>query len=262
MRELNEKNTSSLQPPEFYIGYAEQAPPRLARRLRQIVGGLFAGVALLALVLAWQQQRLAASRFTFQQYQDYSGVLLAQPFPRLLVTEAAPPTQSASLRSYLLVAPGKHGAELPQFDGQTVKLRGALIERGASVMLEILPASVQPLPSANRSGASAAQALGEFRLRGEIVDSKCYLGVMNPGHTKPHRECAALCIRGGIPPLLVARDEQGNELQLLLTDPQGAPLNQAVLDFVAEPVAITGQVWREGSLLYLRAAPSAIQRLP
>jgi hypothetical protein len=27
-------------------------------------------------------------------------------------------------------------------------------------------------------------------LTGEIVDSKCYLGVMNPGQGKVHRDCA------------------------------------------------------------------------
>jgi hypothetical protein len=55
----------------------------------------------------------------------------------------------------------------------------------------------------------STEDLGAFTLVGEIVDSKCYLGIMNPGETNPHRECAALCIRGGIPPLIIAHDADG-----------------------------------------------------
>ena len=48
-------------------------------------------------------------------------------------------------------------------------------------------------------------SLGVATLRGEIVDSKCYLGAMKPGDQKTHKACATLCIRGGIPPVLVER---------------------------------------------------------
>jgi hypothetical protein len=39
------------------------------------------------------------------------------------------------------------------------------------------------------------------------------------------------------------------------------PVNQQVLDFVAEPVTITGQVERQGDFLILRADPAAYQRI-
>jgi hypothetical protein len=48
-------------------------------------------------------------------------------------------------------------------------------------------------------------SLGTQTLIGEIVDSKCYLGVMNPGALIPHRACAIRCISGGIPPVLLVR---------------------------------------------------------
>ena len=41
---------------------------------------------------------------------------------------------------------------------------------------------------------------GPVTVSGEIVDSKCFLGVMVPGAGKTHKECASLCLRGGIPP--------------------------------------------------------------
>ena len=43
--------------------------------------------------------------------------------------------------------------------------------------------------------------LDTFTLIGEIVDSKRYLGVMNPGNGKVHRDCAVRCLSGGIPPI-------------------------------------------------------------
>jgi hypothetical protein len=43
-------------------------------------------------------------------------------------------------------------------------------------------------------------------LRGEIVDTKCYLGVMTPGEDKVHRGCAVRCISRGVPPAFLVRD--------------------------------------------------------
>ena len=93
------------------------------------------------------------------------------------------------------------------------------------------------------------------------MDSKCFLGVMNPGQLAPHRACAIRCISGGIPPVLLVRQQDGAALYLLLVSAAGQPVNQQVLDLVAEPVQITGEVERQGDLLILRADPSTYRRL-
>ena len=98
-------------------------------------------------------------------------------------------------------------------------------------------------------------------LVGEIVDSKCFLGVMKPGNSKPHRACAARCISGGIPPVLLVRDKQGNPTYFLLVSSAGESVNDAVLDLVAEPVEITGRVMRHGDLLVLHADPETYRRI-
>jgi hypothetical protein len=103
--------------------------------------------------------------------------------------------------------------------------------------------------------------LGEQTLVGEIVDSKCYLGVMNPGALTPHRACAIRCISGGIPPVLLVRQKDGPVLYFLLVARDGRPVNKHVLDIVAEPVQITGQVERQGELLILRADPATYRRV-
>jgi hypothetical protein len=62
---------------------------------------------------------------------------------------------------------------------------------------------------------------GEFLLRGELVDTKCWLGVMRPSTGKVHRACAVRCLAGGVPPgLLVRRDGEADRI-VLLAGPEG-----------------------------------------
>ena len=128
-------------------------------------------------------------------------------------------------------------------------------------MLEVATEGVTPLGEST-APEGAPSSLGERVLRGEIVDSKCYLGVMKPGRGKPHRACAVRCISGGIPPVLMVRDTAGIASYFLLTDLDGGALNDRILDLVAEPVEIRGEVLQYDNLLVLRAAPRDIQRLP
>jgi len=127
-------------------------------------------------------------------------------------------------------------------------------------MLEVLPASLKETSALPIPPPVKPISLGTVRLRGEIVDSKCYLGVMNPGNGKVHRDCAVRCISGGAPPVFVARDASGETQVLLLVGSDGRALNREVLSFVAEPVEISGEVVRSGSNLILKADPSRFRR--
>jgi hypothetical protein len=103
-------------------------------------------------------------------------------------------------------------------------------------------------------------SLGRQVFRGEIVDSKCWLGVMNPGALTPHRACAVRCLSGGIPPILLVRRPDGPPLHLLLADANGRPINDRILDLVAEPVTVEGELIQQGPLLVLRSDPASIRR--
>ena len=105
-------------------------------------------------------------------------------------------------------------------------------------MIEVVKGSMLPTTHFHSSSESA-MSLGERTLVGEIVDSKCYLGVMNPGSLTPHRACAIRCISGGIPPVLLVHQTNGTALYFLLTSRHGRPVNKEVLDIVAisRPVA-------------------------
>jgi hypothetical protein len=104
-------------------------------------------------------------------------------------------------------------------------------------------------------------SLGQQTLVGEIVDSKCYLGVMNPGALIPHRACAIRCISGGVPPVLLVLQSNAPALCFLLVSRDGKPVNKQVLNLVAEPVQITGEVERQGDLLILRSDPATYRRV-
>ncbi len=86
--------------------------------------------------------------------------------------------------------------------------------------------------------------LGPARLRGEIVDLKCYLGVMKPGDLKSHKACAIRCLSGGTPAGLVVRATDGDAAVLWLVGRDGHPLGRELLDVVAEPVEVTGDLLR------------------
>lgn len=245
-------NSSESEP--FYIGYQPQTPAGLRRWLRIIVIALLAAAVILALLLAISFQRLPLSVFEFGQARAYTGVICTQPYPSLLVK------RDDKLEQYWLVGSGKHAADVGAFTGQLVRLHGMLITRDGLRMLEVNPSNIERLSAS--SFALPNESLGRFTFTGEIVDSKCYLGVMNPGHTKPHRECAVRCISGGVPPLFVACDANGQEVTMQLANAAGEPLSKEILDFVAEPLEINGEVTRAGEWFTLRADPRTYRRLP
>src|SRR5206468_9250 len=131
-------------------------------------------------------------------------------------------------------------------------------------MIEVAEGSIMPIDASTlqRFNASTTpESFGQQTLTGEIVDSKCYLGVMNPGALTPHRACAIRCISGGIPPVLLVRQSNGPALYLLLVSRHGKPVNKQVLNLVAEPVEITGEVERQDELLILRSDPITYRRV-
>jgi len=238
---------------EFYIGYVPKAPSALGRRITFISAGLLAAGLAAGFVLTRGQPQFADSRFEFGVYRDYAGVIEEWPYPILRSGDS----------SFLLVAPGKHGLSdaVKGWQGKSAELRGSLIERGPNRMLEVVPGSMHEIATARYADAAKSNDLGPVTLRGEIVDSKCYLGVMNPGNGKVHRDCAVRCISGGAPPAFVARDAEGDSRVLLLVGSDGRQLNREVLSFVAEPIEVTGELLRSGANLILKAEPSRFRRM-
>lgn len=205
---------------EFYIGYLDRSPPGLSRRLRIFLGCgaliLVVGVGL----LASRQSPAEPGRFDFGQTPEWEGILFETPLPRLQVAT------DEGHRQFLLVGAGKFG--VPAFarghDGQKVRFRGTLIEQGPARMLELNDPGSFAVVDESRVSPGDEAMLGTVSLTGELVDTKCYFGVMRPATGKVHRGCAVRCLSGGVPPGLLVRDASGNGVVILLVGADGGPL--------------------------------------
>jgi hypothetical protein len=246
----------------FYVGYQKKMSPELAAFLRPLVIGLLGAVALAAAVLVAEQRPFDASVFEFGKTRDFQGIVSAQPYPSLALVRPGRAGDAGTWSRYLLVARGKHGAQdlVRDSDGKSVALRGSLIHRDNQAMIEIEPGSVRVLENGDVAPTETT-VLGRYTLVGEIVDSKCFYGVMKPGHLKTHRACAVRCISGGITPVFLVRDAEGSALHFVLVGADGRPVNQEVLGMVAEPLEITGAVERQDDMLLLKAEPATFRRL-
>jgi sulfoxide reductase heme-binding subunit YedZ len=266
----------------FYVGYLPQAPADLASLTRRRVLATRVVAWAVGLTIASAQRPFALSTFEYLELREFAGRLEEDPVPSLLVT---PPGDGPPQR-FLLVSEFKWGAagEVAGLDGESVTLTGTLAYRDGKTLVEIVPGSVKAVSALGARGDQAGEGpgssaaglasdgsgrsepsivvpLGKHTLRGEIVDSKCFLGVMNPGDLKVHRACAARCISGGIPPVLVVRDRRGVAAYLVLIGSDGRLVNDEVLAMIAEPLEVTGLVERHDDLLVLRADPDTYRRL-
>ena len=248
----------SVEPPgsdnEFYVGYLPAAPARLARFLRGRVLALLAGSLVVILVVAWNQEPPARARFEYGLVQPIGGVVFERPYPMLFTRERN------GTRTWLLAAEYKRGADsmTQGLHGRTVITNATRIYRGNVGMLELHGLAASDSVTA---GGIEEHDLGEVTLTGEVVDSKCWSGAMNPGEGPTHRLCALRCLRGGLPPLLSGRDTGGDTVTALLVGPGGVRIDSLLHPVVATAVQVTGRLRSVGTLLVLEADPASIRRV-
>ncbi|MCA9243604.1 MAG: hypothetical protein KDA32_06600 [Phycisphaerales bacterium] len=254
------KATSPLGRDEFYVGYLP-VPTRLRRFLWRITPTLLVLLAGIAWILASAQRDPGAGIWNDAEAKTFVGVIDASPYPLIRVTDEA-----GEAVTYLLVEVGKFGGgqRAAPFAGKAVRLSGWVLERDGRRMIELEPGdtihAAEDVRDAERFAPPRRETLGERTLRGEIVDSKCYLGAMKPGDGKTHKQCATLCIAGGIPPTFVTRDEAGRRAYYLMTNRDGGPFDERILPLVADQVEMRGSVERRGDLLIIRTDADTIRR--
>lgn len=250
---------------DFYVGYLPKAPEAFARRTKRTAAILLVfAVAASVVFVASQRTVSTPATFEFGQERPFEGTLVASPYPALLVARPNSSDDQPQYSYYSLVAPGKHGADeaVARYTGKVVRLRGTLIYREDHTMLEVNPDSIVTV-SVTPSAPPVFDDLGSFTLIGEIVDSKCNFGVMNPGRGKVHKDCAVRCLSGGIPPAFVTNDFEGRPAALLLTTADGKPLpRQTFLPHVAQPLQLRGLVRKTGDELFFEIEPSSLSTAP
>jgi len=225
------------EPGDFFVGYL-QTPLRLVRFLTIAVIVLFLLVDAAALI-AYRSQEARASGAWGDGEAAYDGVLVARPYPIVIV--AATPRQAA--HAVLLVQEDKFGApaDLAALDGRAVTVEGYPLLRDAVTVLQL---SQHPHALDTPAAPIAARDLGTHTLTGEIADSKCFLGAMIPGEGKVHESCAGLCLLGGIPALFVTRDAAGKVTYRLLADENGDAMVDAVSTHAGMFLTLTGKLRR------------------
>jgi hypothetical protein len=216
----------------FYIGYEPAMPPALRRVVATAVVAAATVAAVLAVLFVGSQERLADSRFEYGVVRAVEGYLTSAPAPLLMIR------RDNGWAPHWLVATGKRGAAaaLDSNGDGWVSLRGTLIERESWRMIEVQAGSVRRLEFTRQSAPPLSSSPSrQVRLRGEVVDSKCFLGVMNPGERTVHRDCAVRCLSGGVPPMFSFHDDEGSHLALLLG---GDPV--LLQSAVGRPIALSG----------------------
>lgn len=235
---------------EFFVGYLPVPP-----RLRRFLWGVALGLAVLFLGLAslGALQRSPGTAFGKTGWgEEVTGLVVVDPYPMLVTVD-----ESGAVEHMLLAGGGKFGPSrrVAEKEGEVVTLKGNRFRRDGRSLLEVggspKEGSLAPAALATLQGA-ARRRVADVVLKGQIMDAKCYHGRMRPGEGRMHRACAQYCIHGGIPPILVTRDETGQATHYLLETAEGGRANEQVFDYVAEPVVVAGALFQREDLWVLR----------
>ncbi len=242
----------------FFIGWEDKpaAAPTSHAKSRALIF-LVAGLALAGVGAAIQQGFSSPAKWDFTE-TTFSGIMIAQPYPTLI----------ADGEVHYLALQNKQAVAVEDavpFHLKTVDIVGTMIKDPNQPVAMIAVKNADAI-SSNGDLATDPRPLASapvpVTLRGEIIDSKCAFGAMNPATLKPHRACAIACLSGNIPPVLLVRHDGGNRAtHYLLVDDQGQTMKEAAIKFAALPIEISGSVSSFGDWHILRATPDSIALL-
>jgi hypothetical protein len=224
----------------FFIGWSGRtALPSLGFLALILVASLISFGAL-AFALGITVDDPGGGDFTGDK--DITGVLIADPYP-MIVTDNAHHTIPLS-------GGGKRGVQeqARALDGKHVRATGAGVQRGDRDLLLVDRLERAP----GEPEKPIREPLGTWRLTGEICDGKCSLGVMRPGNTAVHKACANVCLIGGVPPIFITTTPVLGTRYLMMGDPDGHTLPDALRDYVAITSRMDGTLERIGDALIFR----------
>ncbi len=252
---------------EFYIGWQAKAPGSFSNHVKKVLWILFPAALIIGYLLSGSQRKFSIASFEYGKLTEIKGVYTDKPVPMLKVFDKFNLSISIPLIGY-----GKHGAEtaireLEEEKGiilnrKEVTLKGTLLYSDGKTLLQI-DKNDDPIIKVGTAFTfpSEEKDLGIQTIRGEIIDPKCYFGVMKPGEGKVHRDCAIRCILGGIPPVLHVMNEKGESNYYLIVGPNGEKMNEAVQDIVADPVSIEARVVETDDWIILYTSKEKIKRI-
>ena len=245
---------------QFYIGWQPKAPDKkkFIRKAVLVIVFLFIGS-----ICFWvlNQSEVHNGVNELGKFTAVTGVLTENPVPMLNVK-----TPNGEYDSFLMFGFGKQDAQ-STINVIKKQIKGPLNEYDVTVNCELIyydGKTIVEAPDFKNTEVQYKKRTEPFQmlesknidqmiLKGQIIDPKCFFGVMKPGQGKVHRSCAIRCISGGIPPVFMTKDSDGLAQYMLLLGEKGEVINQKVLDYVAVPISITGSVKKRGNWLVMEA---------
>jgi hypothetical protein len=240
-------NTLRTLSPEFYVGYIPTTPPGIVRLMRILVLSLFTVMLVIAISLSTSQRQFSRYIFDYGKPVALEGWLRVNPVPHLVIHLGDGPTGTPYFKNILLVSKGKHGAEAnisqaesnlkKRLKNKRVLISGSMIFGAGKAILEIeSPSAIQLLEATDQLVTAMPVMQSSIDATGEIVDPKCFFGVMKPGESKLHASCAIRCIAGGIPAVL----KSNKGAHYLLVDENHRPIASSILPFIGQQVRLSG----------------------
>ena len=235
---------------DFYIGWMPSAPASFSRLIQKAVFVLLGVVVIVAGLLSLQQKQFSTATFEFGRLTEVTGIYEQFPVPSIRVTTTADAFGNSTFITIPLTGYGKFGAEgtiasLEREHGisltnRQVTFRGTLLYSDGKTLLQVDEHDDPLVKWADKASPVShdARNLGNVQLTGEILDPKCYFGVMKPGHGKPHKDCAIRCIAGGMSPVFYVRNEKGEANYYLVLDENGRKMNEKLINHIAEPLTL------------------------
>lgn len=251
---------------EFYVSYIDGS---LGNNTKKTIKKFILCAALVtigaALIFSFSQKPFKNSTFELLTETKVTGVFHENPYPMLRVQVA-----ENTFKNILLLGFGKLSVnpfldkilkEVPDLNGRKLSIEGNLIYYNGKTLIQITDEEKVSLINNSQTILPLKEEISSMTFQGEIIDPKCYFGVMKPGKGKIHRSCAVLCISGGIPPVFATTDGNNIAKYFLLTDLKGKPINNQVLSYVGKPSEITGVVEKMEDWYVIKIDPKNIKEL-
>jgi hypothetical protein len=227
---------------DFYIGWGKGSK-NSTRTTSKFFYAIVALMLIIVTVFTFLEKSFSSSYFGYGEQIELEGNLLQDPIIALRIQH------DNGFEIVPLIGFGKMGphaalTDLRIEENLKVKLRGTLISHEGRRFLELTDGKDAVISFVISDEMNLVPvSLGNKEIEGEIVDPKCFFGVMKPGFGKIHKSCAIRCISGQIPPVLAVKNGDDFVDFYLLTDMEGNLAKRELLSYVGKKITVKGKAY-------------------
>ncbi len=231
---------------EFYIGWQDKAGVSYKSIRKKFFIFCCMLLVLFSALYLFVEKNFISSYFDYGNFTELKGTVVEYPvFGLKTVIDdqqvTVPLVGFGKFDANPVLSSLKQQIGGQDLSGYTITLKGTIIQYKNKRWMELTEGD-NSIISVDKSIPITQEIvdIGQRTVNGEIVDPKCFFGVMNPAYGKIHKSCAIRCISGGIPPILAVKEGDEYIDYYFLTDQEGFKVNKEVLSVVGEPVRISG----------------------